>query len=279
MNRYQLVAIDNATNTEYVVELNNDSKENKAPLGFIDHGLSRFKDDYSLAKFLYEKGVIPTLNVTFKIKYRANKKDNYLTPIYNDAYIYHVSGRVDNKVDAYDDFLLFVIRTLLIYLSKEDFYDFVLKENRKNGRRKYSGDFVDNRVINTINDYYNMYIVPKHIDANSAEIQYTLLKEFTQYKQLRCLYKFIKDYDNTKEKIIEPAFNLKAEQLAMTDPPFNYFLDASKEEFKEPDSITVREDLYDKVLRLYELGGMEAVYEIYDLDDIYQTGGVQLVLK
>lgn len=279
MNRYQLVAIDNNSKQEYIVELNNDNKDNKAPLGFIDHGLSRFKDDYSLAKFLYEKGLIPTLNVTFKIKYRAKKKDNYLTPIYNDAYIYHVSGRVENRVDAYDDFLLFVIRTLLIYLSKEDFYDFVLKENRKNSRRKYSGDFVDNRVIHTINDYYNMYIVPNHLDANSTEIQYTLLKEFTYYKQLRCLYKFIKDYDNTKEKLIEPAFNLKAEQLAMTDPPFNYFLDESKEEFKEIDSISIREDLYDKVWELYQLGGMEAVYEVYDLDDIYQTGGVQLVLK
>lgn len=279
MNRYQLVVIDNNSKQEYVVELKNDNKDNKAPLGFIDHGLSRFENDYELAKYLFEKGSIPTLNVTFKVKYKAKGKDNYLSPIYYDPYIYNVSKRADNKVDAYDSFLEFVIRTLLIYLSEAEFYDFLLEQNRKNRKRKYSGDFVDNRVINTVVDYYNMFILPHNIDANSAEIQYTLLKEFTQYKQLRTLYKFIRDYDDTKEKIVEPAFNLKAEQLCMDDPPINYYLDESELEFIEPDFITIREDLYEKVWNLYQLGGMEAVYELYDLDDIYQKDGVQLVLK
>lgn len=279
MNRYQLVAIDNNTKKEYIVVLKNDSKDNKASLGFIDHGLSKFKNDYALAKYLYEKGSIPTMDVTFKIKYRANKKDNYLSPIYYDAYIYHISGRVDNQVRVYDDFLLFVVRTLLVYLSKEDFYKFLLSENKKNRRRKYSGDFVDDRVIHTANDYFNMFIVPNNIDANSAEIQYTLLKEFTQYKQLRTLYKFIKDYDNKNVKIVEPAFNLKAEQLEMDLPLINLFLGEDAEEFKECEAITVKEELYDKLFKLYELGGMEAIYEIYDLDDIYDKDGVQLVLK
>ena len=67
--RYQLVAVDNVTRQRYVIELRNSNVNDKGSLGFIDRGVSLFKDELQLSMYLYNKGKIPTLNVSYTIIY------------------------------------------------------------------------------------------------------------------------------------------------------------------------------------------------------------------
>lgn len=271
MNRYQLVAIDNETKDEYIIKLNNDNKGNKASLGFIDRGTSLFKNEFQLANYLYKKGKIPTLNVTFKILYRQDG-NKYLNVIYDNNYIANLSKRVDNKIKYDDDFVYFVLRLLLAKLGDKEFYDYLYKQNKKNQRAKYNGNFVNNRILDNIVDYYNGYIVPNDIDANTAEIQYSLLKEFTQYKQLRTLFSFIESYDAMKAMVKEEVC---IDQMSLLEEQ-QYFIE---EDYEPTNHITVRPELFDKVYDLYQKGGMEAVYSVFDFDDIYDESGPVLVLK
>lgn len=272
MNRYQLIAIDKVTKVEYVVELDNDNKQNKGSLGLIDRGTSRFENEFKLATYLYKKGKIPTLNVTFKILYKQ-KGNKYLDVIYNDLHIYNISRRVDNKVKYNDDFVYFVLRSLLAKLGDPEFYNYIYKQNKKNQRAKYNGNFVDNKILDNIVDYYNGYIVPRKIDANTADIQHSLLKEFRQYKQLRTLFSFIKDYDEIKDIDIEKEFEV-IQMNILEEEQSNI-----EEDCESINCINVRSDLYNKIYDLYKKGGMEAVYSVFDLDDIYDESGPVLVLK
>lgn len=260
MNRYQLIAINNETGEEYIIPLNNGARNNKAPLGYIDNGVARFKCDDHLAKHLFDKGVIPTTNVTFKIKYRANKKDNYLSPIYDDITIRNVSKRANNDLNSNDVFIEHTFNDLLIKLSKPNFYDFLLVQNKN---PQNNGDSLNDKIMGNIIKYLRE-MDPRNILKIDFNLENSFLRELTQYKQVRTLYKIIKDFDRS---YID--YNENKEVI----------FDESKEEFKEIEIISVREDLYGKIWQLYQLGGMEAIYEIYDLDDIYEKDGVQLVLK
>ena len=158
---------------------------------------------------------------------------------------------------------------LLSKLGDRNFYDYLYKQNRKNQRSKYNGNFVNNKILDNIVDYYNGYIVPNEIDANTAEIQYSLLKEFTQYKQLRTLFLFIKDYDVLKMNEDMEIIN-DFEQISLDELEFDT---------EDTNFITVKEELYEKIYYLYQKGGMEAVYSVFDFDDIYDKDGQVLVLK
>lgn len=272
MNRYQLIAIDNVTKMEYIVELKNGNKNKKGSLGLIDRGTTRFKNNYQLASYLYKNGKIPTINVTFKILYKQ-EGNKYLDVIYADNHIYNISRRVDNKVRYDDDFVYFVLRLLLAKLGDSEFYDYIYKQNKKNQRAKYNGNFVDNKILDNIVDYYNGYIVPNEIDANTADIQYSLLKEFKQYKQLRTLFLFIKNYDAIKNIDREKEFEVIQMNILEEEQS------SIEEDYEITNYITVKSELYNKIYNLYQKGGMEAVYSVFDLDDIYDESGPILVLK
>lgn len=258
--RYQLIATDNLTKERYVIALHNDNKENKGSLGVIDRGVSLFKNELELACYLYKKNKIPTLNVNFKIMYKQ-KGEKYLPLIFNDLHIKNISRKVDNKINYDDDFVYYVVRKLLAKLNDADFYRYLRKTNRRNQRSKDNGNYVNNKVLDDIIDYYNNYIVTRNIDANSAVIQYSLLSEFTQYKQLRTLYYLMKSYDLEKKVIEQPLETISFDELIVS----------CNEEF------SIKENLYGTVQRMYNYGGMDEVYSVYDLDDIIDRGG--LVLK
>lgn len=274
MNRYQLVAINNETNEEYVIPLKKGSKANKAPLGYIDSGVSKFASDAHMAQYLYAKESIPTTNVTFKIKYKANNKDYYLSPIYNDDDIKIVSKRAGNTLEMNDVFLEHEFNKLLIKLSKPGFYEFLLKKNKN---PKNNGDCLNDKIINNIIEYF------QEMDSqNTLKISFSLensfFKELRQYKQIRTLYIIMKEFDELTIQSVQES-KLESTQLITDLPLIDLFLGESADDFKEFKSIMVKTNLYDKLFKLYELGGMEAIYEVYDLDDIYDKDGVQLVLK
>lgn len=262
--RYQLVAIDNVTKERYVIELRNSNKNDKGSLGFIDRGVSVFKDQLELARYLFKKGKIPTLNVSFFIVYNQ-KGEKHLPLIFNDPCINNVSKRTDNKLSYNDDFVYYTVRCLLAKLSDENFYQYIKRENKRNQRSAYNGNYVDNKILDNIIDYYYEYIVPYEIDANSATIQYSLLKEFTQYKQLRTLYYLIKQYDLQQKNNSETY-----ETISFDEYMTSYY------QPQEDSGFGIKDSKYDAVKGDYDKDGMDGVYAVYDFDDIYDENGPKL---
>ena len=257
-----LVAVDNVTRQRYVIELRNSNVNDKGSLGFIDRGVSLFKDELQLSMYLYNKGKIPTMNVSYTIIYQQ-KGEKTLPLIFDDAHISHIAKKTDNKINYDDDFVYYVVRILLMKLSDENFYRYIRKENKKNQRSAKSGNYVDNKILDNIIDYYNGYIVPNEIDASSITIQYSLLKEFTQYKQLRTLYYLIKSYDK-----MQKARPYVEETISLDE----YLRSLSLED----SGLGIRENKYELVRNIYNRGGMDEVYATYDLDDIYDEDGPKL---
>lgn len=263
--RYQLIAIDNLTKERYIIELRNDNKSSKGSLGFIDRGVSLFKNELELAGYLYKKGKLPTLNVTFTIMYKQ-KGEKYLPLIFQDNHINNIAKKVDNKINYDDDFVYYVVRLLLAKLSDENFYDYIRRENKKNQRAIHNGNYVNNKILDDIIEYYYSYIVPNNIDANSALIQYSLLNEFTQYKQLRTLYYLMKSYDMQHKSTTE----LEEDRTILLEEYLNFLPDET--DF----GLGIKEKKYELVKSLYNHGGMDEVYSNYDLDDIYDADGPKL---
>ena len=244
---YQLVAITK-NNMEYVVELKNENKKNRGKLEFIDNGTTRFKNEESLAEYLYNAGKIPTKEVIFAIKYN-NKGAKYLPLIFNDKELTYVSKNVAND-DVFPDYVFHFLKLLEVSLSDPVFYNYLIRINSRNEREVRNGNYINQKLITSIIEYYNTYIKTNNIDENRADLQYSILKELYNYKQLRTLRMFYLNYKNIikKENDIIPA------------------KDVNKTNIEEmPD---IPEDLD----YAYKNGGMDEVYNIADLDDLISSG-------
>lgn len=250
--RYQLVAIDNVTKEKYVIELTNDNKFNKGSLDFIDNGTCRFKDKLQLAKYFYDKGKIPTLKVNFTITYINNKEEKHLPVIFNDEYIYNVS-----KTNHNENFIYYVVRLLLSKLSYGEFYDYLMEENNYNRDLKKSGSYLNNIILGTIANYYSNYVIHKNIGVNITNIEYTLFKELKQYKQLRTLYYFMKNYD------LKKRVNLRKEE-SLT---FGDFCNSDGEQNPK-----IKPSMQEEVDFLRTIYGMDEVYSYYDGDQVFESG-------
>lgn len=255
--RYQLVAIDNVTKEKYVIQLKNDNKINKGALGFIDRGTSKFKDMLQLARYLHSKGKIPTLNVQFTIVYLQNKEEKNLPVIFNDSSIYNVSKMVDNTIDWDNDFVYYVVRLLLAKLNYKEFYDYIIRENNHNYRLKNCGNYLNSRILGIIINYHDNYVKPKNMDVNTASVQYGLLKELSQYKQLRTLYYLMKKYD--LQRSVEPE---EVEELTFDDIHYDEVSPMRQ----------IKPEMQEEVEQLVRIGGMDEVYSYYDGDQVFDVG-------
>lgn len=244
---YQLVAIDK-NNKEYIIELNNDNKKDKGSLSFIDYGTAFFKDSEALAIYLHRKGKIPTTDVYFSIKYFRNGPQ-YLPLIYNDSLMVNVIRNLDN--DKYSEFVFYVLKQLEVQLSSDVFYRYITTKNIENGKQNSNGNYLNQKLINSIMEYYNVYIKGQRIDSNKAEVQHAILKEIWNYKQLRTLYMFLEEYS----KKIENSVNIQQEE-----PSFE-----QKNEEELP-------DIPEAIDYAYKNGGMDGVYSSFDLDDLEKEG-------
>ena len=234
---YQLVAIDK-NNNQYIIELKNENKNNKSILEFIDRGTVRFLNEKHLAEFLYNKGKIPTKDVTFLIKYKHNG-DKYLPVIYNDRDLYLYLGFNDSA--KYDHILRF-FRLIEMEFSKRYFYDFFVSEIKYNRDQQNNGEYLNNKLFLDLINYYNSYICTGNIDNDKVELQYSILNELFNYKQFRTIHNFYKSYvENSKENI------------NMTDY----------------ENIP---DIPNDIKYVYDTNGMDGVYGIADLDDLQAKG-------
>lgn len=247
---YQLVAITN-NNMEYVVELINQNKNNRGKLEFIDSGTTRFSDETDLAQYLFNKGKIPTTNVKFAIKYN-NKGPKYLPIIFADKELTYISKNVGDN-DNFYDYVFHFLKLLEVTLSEPGFYNYLIRINSKNEKEFANGNYINQKLITSIIEYYNTYIRTNNIDANKADLQYSILKELYSYKQLRTLRMFYLNYKNIMQKENNVVYAKEVNKTNIQDMP----------------------DIPDDISDAYRNGNMDEVYSIADLDDLI-SGGIKL---
>lgn len=241
---YQLVAIDKFNN-EYVIELNNDNKNNKGSLSFIDYGTSTFKNKEALATYLYNNKKIPTEEVYFSIRYYRNGP-KYLPLIYDDKILKSVSKDIDN--DRYNDFVFYVLKQLEVQLTNRVFFRYITTKNIENVKEDSNGNHLNQKLIDSIIEYYNVFIRNENIDSNRAELQYAILSEIFNYKQLRTLYMFMEEYSKKIDQIevkYEKPNKKDTDDIPFIPPDIDY---------------------------AYKQGGMDEVYSTFDLDDLENQG-------
>jgi len=244
---YQLVAITN-NGMEYVVELKNENKNNKGKLEFIDSGTTRFSNEDSLAEYFYNNGKIPTTDVRFAIKYN-NKGPKYLPVIFADKELAYISKNIRDN-DCFSDYTFHFLKLLEVTLLEPGFYNYLIKVNLKNEREPKNGNYVNQKLITSIEEYYDAYIRLQNIEENKAELQYSILKELYNYKQLRTLRQFYLNYKKVMQNENNVMYTKEINKANIEDMP----------------------DIPDDIANAYRHGGMDEVYSIADLDDLISEG-------
>lgn len=201
---YQLVAI-NPQGKEYVIELNNDNKNNRSSLDFIDSGTSRFAKEQDVIDYLVFKQKIPKEELNLKIRYARNKQMRYMPLIYANNEITQVAKNIDD-IGKYNNFVYaFLKRIETEMFSNNDFFYFIKSLNERYENEKDSGNYLNNKVMGLLTEYFYTYVKPYNIEADKSEIQYDLLKQFYNYKTLRTLYTYHIEYLNYKQNQINDA--------------------------------------------------------------------------
>ena len=195
---YQLVAIEN--DVETVIELKNENKNNRGTLELIDSGTTRFQSKEHLAWYLFKEGKISTTNVEFAIKYNHNGP-KYMPVIYNDKELTVLSKNVGYN-NIYNDYVFFFLKKIEVALNDPIFYNYIVNINNNRNKRYENGNYINKRLIEVMNEYFNAYVRTGNIDANKADLQYDILKELYQYKQLRTLRSFYLNYIGQKDNRI-----------------------------------------------------------------------------
>ena len=99
----------------------------RGKLEFIEKGTTRFRNEESLAEYLYKAGKIPTKEVVFAIKYN-NKGPKYMPLIFNDKELTYVSKNVGDT-DIYYDYVFHFLKLLEVTLSEPVFYNYLVRIN------------------------------------------------------------------------------------------------------------------------------------------------------
>ena len=248
---YQLVAISN-NGIEYVIELNNENKNNKSKLEFIDSGTTRFKDSMHLANYLYNNGKLPTKDVSFAIKYKHNV-EKYIPLVFNDKRLYALSKNKPES-DFYQDYIFYLFKSIQIELN-HGFYNYLISVNNKNSRQKSNGNYLNSKLLTDISMLYNNYIKINNQSNSKLEFVHSIVKELFNYKQLRTMHIMYIDYCNSKHK--KQEYNIEAKinsTKGITFPDYEYV------------------EIPENINYTYEKDGMDGVYGIADLDDLEKLG-------
>lgn len=252
--RYQLVAIDE-NNNEYIIELNNDNKNNKGKLYFIDRGVTRFQNPQHLASHLYEEGKIPNVPVKFVIRYNhVGIKE--LPLIFYDGDLLSISKNADDEAKISEIALKYYLK-LEEMLQKYGFYNYLRTINNRNSFDKKSGNFLKDRLIDNIRKLYENFILTQNPTSEKVEIQFEIMQDLTEYKQLRTLHSFYKTYEN------------------MYVNNFNEVKEFDKKTTFE--TITKREsaeipEIPQELQKAYDTYGMDGVWAIADAEDVVDKG-------
>lgn len=254
---YQLVAIAE-DGVEQVIELNNDNKKNKGLLSFIDSGTTYMKDENALKEYLFRKGKINSLNITFAIKYN-NRGDRYLPLIYNDPEFRTVALNANNerKLESYARYL---IDKIDFELCNSDFYQIIMDLNEEVFSQISNGNYLNEHFLSKLKRFYELFGFSREDYLYKEKHKKELVDSLKTYKTIRTLYIFYKIYLNCK---------LNNQMLGDNheyDIP-NQLKYQFLEEIKKSD-VGIPEELE----KAYEQGGMDAVLAIADAEEIIKGG-------
>lgn len=248
---YQLVAISD-NGIEYIVELNNENKNNKSKLEFIDSGVTRFNDSANLATHLYNNGKIPTTKVNFAIKYQHNGA-KYIPLVFNDKKLYALS-KSKTESELYQDYVFYLLKSMQAEFN-QGFYEYLVSVNNKNSKQRSNGNYLNSKLLTDIGILYNNFIRVNNYSVSKADIEYSILKELFNYKQLRTMHIMYTDYCNSKVKKKED--NVESKTNNSNNNNISRFEEA---------------DIPEYIRYAYEKDGMDGVYRVADLDDLETLG-------
>lgn len=252
---YQLVAIDK-NNNEYIIELNNENKNNKGSLSVLDSGTTYFENENHLAKYLFAKEKIPTEDVRFAIKYNY-KGSRYLPVIYNDVDLNRISKKADNE-EVFIQYVLNLYRKIEEQLYDRDFYEHLIIINDANSQEPNNGNYLQERLMQSIIRFYDTFIKINESELEKEYFRKEIIRQMSTYKQFRTLYMYYQAYINPYVKENNANEELKHhkttfETLAKKESERNF-------------------DIPDELLDVYEKYGMDGVYSITDVDEIISKG-------
>lgn len=255
VERYQLVAIDEKNN-EYIIELNNDNKNNKGTLNFLDSGISRFQNEQHLATYLYKQGKIPNVPVKFVIRYN-NMGVKELPLMFFDSELYTLSKIANNNAFLTEYALKYYLK-LENALKDEEFYNYLMIINSKNTQDQKNGNFLNEHLITNISNLYKNFIIIPNPTSEKVEIQYSIINDLTNYKQLRTLHYFYQSYANrfVKGNIVNETKETKK---------------ATFESLLQRESNRTS-DVPEELQSAYNENGMDGVWAVADADEIIGNG-------
>lgn len=250
---YQLVAIYE-NGIEQVIELKNDNKNNKGLLSFIDSGTAYMSDENKLKEYLFRKGKINSLDVTFAIKYN-NRGVRYLPLIYNDSEFRTVALNANDEkyLKAYARYFVDKIE---FELCNSNFYPNIVDLNDEIISQMSNGNYLNKHILNNLRRFYESFGILKEDYYYKEQYKKDLADSLKTYKTIRTLHIFYNIHLKCKL-----SNQLLADNKEYDIPEqLKYLLSEENEKYEE----VIPEELQ----RAYNQGGMDAVWATADLEEV-----------
>lgn len=249
---YQLVALDK-NGKEHVIELNNDNKNDKGLLSFIDSGTTYMKNEQTLINYLIRKGKLNDPNVTFVIKYN-NRGVRYLPVIYNEPGLRQIALKCndENLLRSYAKYFVDLIEN---DLCNYNFYNYIVELNEEIFSQVSNGSYLDDKVLDEFRKFYEAYGIARDDLVLKEQYKHKLATKLNSYKKIRTIYIYYKMYLDSKLN--------KGNNYDIPDM-LKYLLPQENVEFNP--------DIPEELKKAYEQNGMDGVWTVTDLDDIEDKG-------
>jgi hypothetical protein len=257
VERYQLVSIDE-NNDEVVIELNNENKNNRSTLSFIDSGTAYMQSEEDLIKYLIKEKKIINQNVKFAIKYNLNGA-RYLPIIFNDPEFRFVALNAEDEKKL-KEYARFLIDKIDSELCNSNFYSNMSELNIEFFSQISNGNYLDKHVVEKLRRYYEAYGIMREDRYYREMFKKDLVSSLKSYKTIRTLYIFYKIHLNCKSNNKSVLENTEYDIPQMLKYPYQIKQDK--------DRIEVPEELK----KAYDNNGMDGVWAIADSEEII-TGG------
>lgn len=252
---YQLVAIDKEGH-EQVIKLNNENKNSKGFLFYIDSGTTYMKSKESLVDYLMMQGKISNPDVTFVIKYN-NRGVRYLPVIYNDPELRNVSlcATDTKKMKHYVEYLFDKIDP---EVCNSNFYNYISELNDDIFSQIINGNYLNTYIFEKLRKYNEMFGIVRENMAYKEKYKRELVNLFDDYKSIRTLYIFYKCYINAKSNNLNENIKYDIPECVQ------YIL---------PDDVEDKgKEIPQHLQKAHEQNGMDGVYALEDNDELIQKG-------
>lgn len=253
---YQLVAIDE-TGKEQVIKLNNDNKNDKGLLSFIDSGTTYMENEQALIEHLIKQGKLDNPNVKFVIKY-TNRGIKYLPVIFNDPEFRFVSLNAEDKTKL-KHYASYLINKIDFIFCNSDFYSNILILNSEIFSEISNGNYLDKHFLNKLRKYYEAYGIIKEEFSCKEDYKKELADGLKTYKSIRTLYIFYKIHLSSK---LNNKNILESNEYDIP-PKLKYVI---FEEFQE------NKEIPEEIQKAYDRDNMDGVWAIADAEDIVDKG-------